>query len=127
MPTIVSSKLKALEAARAKVANLEAVVQTQLKKELASLPAKYGFAGVDDFVDAVRSASGRPSRGRPSGKRGGPGKKRRHRALITDETRAQVKKLVEAGKTGAQIAQMVGISLPSVQNVKKALGLVKKR
>jgi DNA-binding CsgD family transcriptional regulator len=37
-----------------------------------------------------------------------------------------VKKLVKAGKSGSQIAKAVGISLPSVQNVKKALGLVKK-
>jgi hypothetical protein len=45
--------------------------------------------------------------------------------VITDETRAKVKALVEAGKTGAEIAAEVGISLPSVQNIKKALGLVK--
>ncbi len=50
---------------------------------------------------------------------------RRKRAVITDETRAEVKRLVEAGKTGAEIAQALGISLPSVQNIKKALGLVK--
>jgi hypothetical protein len=33
-----------------------------------------------------------------------------------------VKKLVKAGKSGAEIAKEVGISLPSVQNVKKAAG-----
>ncbi len=53
-------------------------------------------------------------------------KKRRKRAVITDDTRDQVQKLVKAGKSGAEIARAVGISLPSVQNVKKALGLVKK-
>lgn len=47
--------------------------------------------------------------------------------MITDETRAQLKKLVEAGKTGSEIAKSLKISLPSVQNIKKALGLVKKR
>jgi hypothetical protein len=34
--------------------------------------------------------------------------------------------MVGEGKTGAQIAAAVGISLPSVQNIKKALGLVRK-
>ncbi len=49
------------------------------------------------------------------------------RAVITDDTRAEVKKMVQAGKTGSEIAKAVGISLPSVQNIKKALGLVEKR
>jgi len=53
--------------------------------------------------------------------------KRRKRAVITDQTRAEVKKLVESGKTGSQIAKTLGISLPSVQNIKKAIGLVKAR
>lgn len=129
MPTIVSAKLKELEAARAKLASLEEAVQAELKKELAALPQKYGFASADAFVDAVRTATGirRRGPGRPAGTGAAGGKKRRHRAVITDETRATVKKLVEAGKTGAEIAKLVGISLPSVQNVKKALGLVKKR
>lgn len=39
--------------------------------------------------------------------------------------KAEVKKLVQAEKTGPQIARAVGISLPSVQNIKKELGLVK--
>jgi DNA-binding CsgD family transcriptional regulator len=50
---------------------------------------------------------------------------RRKRATITDATRAEVKTMVEAGKTGAEIAAALGISPPSVQNIKKALGLVK--
>jgi hypothetical protein len=35
--------------------------------------------------------------------------------------------MVDSGKTGAQIAEALSISLPSVQNIKKALGLVKER
>jgi len=111
-------------------------VRSELSKELAALPAKYGFESADSFIAAVRSASGGGARrGRPaaksaaasSGGGGGGGGKRRRRAVITDETRNVVKKLVENGKTGAEIAKQVGISLPSVQNIKKALGLVKKR
>lgn len=52
---------------------------------------------------------------------------KRPRAVITDKTRAKVKELVKAGKTGGQIAKATGISLPSVQNIKKALGLVEAR
>ena len=49
------------------------------------------------------------------------------RAVITDAIRARIKKLLQAGKSGAAIAKAVGISLPSVQNIKKAFGLVKAR
>ncbi|MES2692853.1 MAG: helix-turn-helix domain-containing protein [Verrucomicrobiota bacterium] len=132
---MVTDKLKELEATRAKLASLEQSIQSELGKELASLPAKYGFASAEDFLDAARAALGSGKgrrggarRGRPPGTgKGGPGKKRRSRAVITDETRAQVKKMVEGGKTGSEISKSLGISLPSVQNIKKALGLVKKR
>lgn len=134
---MVTDKLKELEAARAKLANLEQSIADELKKELGGLPAKYGFDSAEGFTDAVLAAAGRP-RGRKPGRvpaapagggrgRGGPGKKRKSRAVITDETRSQVKKLVNDGKSGAEIAKALNISLPSVQNIKKALGLVKKR
>lgn len=129
---MVTDKLKELEATRAKLASLEESIQSELHKELAQLPAKYGFASADDFIDALRAATGagrgrRGRKARSAAAKKGPGRKRRTRAVITDETRAQVKKLVEAGKTGGEIAKTLGISLPSVQNIKKALGLVKKR
>src|SRR5687767_14196086 len=115
---MVTNKLKELEAARAKLASLEQSIQSELSKERAQLPAQYGFTSTNDFIDAVRAAAGDAPRrrGRPAGSgankaatvakggKGGPGKKRRPRSVITDETRAQVKKLVEAGKTGAEIA-----------------------
>ena len=123
---MVTDKLKELEATRAKLAALEQAVQAELKSELAALPAKYGFENVAAFVAAVRAASGR-RRGRPAKATQAPTGKRRRRATVTDATRADVKKLVEAGKTGAEIAKAVGVSLPTVQNIKKALGLVRKK
>jgi DNA invertase Pin-like site-specific DNA recombinase len=131
---MVTDKIKELEAARAKLASLEQSIADQMNKELAELPAKFGFASADDFLKAVKAATGGGGRrgrrrGRPAGAAKGAkaGGKRRKRAVITDETRAQVKKLVDAGKTGSEIAETLKISLPSVQNIKKALGLVKAR
>ena len=137
---MVTDKLKELEAARVKLAALERSIATELNQELAGLPAKYGFPSISEFVAAVTSAAGGGGRGRRRGRPPGNGsasakaapakkggRKRRTRAVITDETRAQVKKMVDAGKTGAEIAQTLKISVPSVQNIKKALGLVKER
>ena len=120
---MVTDKLKELEATRAKLAALESSVASELNKELAGLPAYYGFDSLAAFVKAVKKAAG--SRG--SSKPASAPKAKRTRAKITDETRAQVKALIEQGKTGAEIAKETGISLPSVQNIKKALGLVAAR
>src|SRR5471032_3139318 len=125
---MVTKQIKELEVTKAKIVSLEKAIAKRLNKELASLPNKYGFSSLEEFVGALREASGSPRKGR----RGRPAKavdkvKRRRRAVITADTRSGVKKLVEAGKTGSQIAKAMGISLPSVQNIKKALGLVKAR
>ena len=53
--------------------------------------------------------------------------KRRSRAVITDQTRDLVKKMNEDGKTNNEISAELGISVPTVQNIKKGLGLVKAR
>ena len=76
---------------------------------------------------AKSSAASGTEPGNDSAASGGKVAGRRTRAKITDDTRAEVKRLVAEDKTGAEIATMLGISLPSVQNIKKALGLVKKR
>jgi len=131
---MVTDKLKQLEAAKAHLAELQQAVAQQLRRELAALPGKYGFESAKEFIAAVAAATGGKSRGRGKAAAkpaaGGPPKKRagrRKRAVITDATRSEVKKLSEAGKTGSEIAKLVGVSLPSVQNIKKALGLVKAR
>ncbi|HWA85273.1 MAG TPA: helix-turn-helix domain-containing protein [Opitutus sp.] len=126
---MITDKIKTLAITKAKVAELEKSIETELNQELASLPEKYGFDSVQAFVAAVQSVSrgrGR-GRGRAPAKAAAAGGKRRRRAVITADTKAKVKSLVEGGKTGAAIAKAVGISLPSVQNIKKELGLVKAR
>jgi DNA-binding NarL/FixJ family response regulator len=127
---MVTEKIRQLEATKAKVAKLEQSVATELRKELAAMPASYGFDSVEAFIAAVSAAAGGRrgrAKGAGAGKAAHAGRKRRRRAVITEETRAEVKKLAGAGKTGAEIAAAIGISLPSVQNIKKALGLVKAR
>jgi DNA-binding NarL/FixJ family response regulator len=124
---MITDKLRKIATMRAKLAALEKSTAVERARELAALPGRYGFQNVRAFIKAVRAAaSGKSRRGRslvrPTGE-----KKKHKRATITDQTRAAVKKMTEEGKTGKEIAKAVRISLPSVQNVKAALGLVKKR
>jgi hypothetical protein len=114
---MITSSVRELSSARARVRKLEEA----LSRELASLPDAYGFASIGAFIAALRTASGADRRRTPKK----PAPKSRKRAVITDAVRSRVKKLAKSGKTGAQIARTAGISLPSVQNIKKALGLVK--
>ena len=118
--------MKKLAAAKARVAKLEQAIAAKLNRELAALPAKHGFDNVEAFCAAVKAAGGKRRGPAPKKAKAG-GKKRKDRAVITDETRNQVKKLTEAGKTGAEIAKAAGISSASVQNIKKKLGLVGKK
>jgi hypothetical protein len=128
---MITSKLKQLDAVRAKLAHLEKTVETELRQELAVLHKQYGFSDLKSFFKAVRAAAGggiqgaRKKPGRP--KKAAAAPKTRKRAKITAAIRARVKKLVQAGESGSKIAKAVGISLPSVQNIKKAAGLVKSR
>jgi DNA-binding NarL/FixJ family response regulator len=127
---MVDQKIKDLAEAKAHLAQLEQAIAAELSRELAGLPAQFGFDDVDAFVAAVRTAASRKSR-RGRGPTKIPptptGQKRRKRVVITEAMRAEVKQLLAAGKSGAKIAQQIGISLPSVQKIKNALGLVKKR
>ena len=128
---MITSKLKRLDAVRAQLAHLEKTVETELRQELTVLHKQYGFPDLKSFFKAVRAAAGGGIEGasrkpkRP--KKAAATPKTRTRAKITAAIRARVKKLVQAGKSGSKIAKAVGISLPSVQNIKKAAGLVKSR
>lgn len=109
-----------LEQARRKVAALEKKL-TQQKKRLAQLPAKMGFKSMSDFIAALQLISEVPL----AVKAAGQVKKTRRRAKITPEIVAKVKFLVSKKKTSRAIAKEVGISLPSVGNIKKKFGLVR--
>ena len=120
--------LKKIAQYKSRLAELE----RELFVQLAKLPAQFGFDSADDFVAAFRQAvSGKQGRRVGKSVKAALAKKtpsgRKPRAKITAEIVEQVKKLVGDGKTGSEIAAATGISLPSVQNLKKKLGLVGKK
>lgn len=125
------TKIKALKAEQQKIERQKAALEAKFNAQLAALPDQFGFDSADEFIAAVKAATGggapvkaagKAKRGRPAG-----AKSRRKRTKITEEIRVQVGDLVKAGKTNEEVAKAVGISAPSVQNIKNALGLVKKR
>ena len=113
---MVTNKLQRLREYQRQMAKIEKEL-ARFNAKLAALPAKYGFKSMSDFIEALRAAG--PGVAKSSG--------RKPRAKITPETKQKVKAMVNDGKTGGQIAKSLNISLPSVQNIKKELGLVKAR
>jgi phosphopantothenoylcysteine synthetase/decarboxylase len=124
---MVITKIRELASAREKLAKLEATIEGELPGELSTLHERYGFDDVKSFLNAIQAATRKKGRKPGRAKKAKVVPKTRKRAKITDAIRAKVKKLVKAGKSGSQIAKAAKISLPSVQNIKKALGLVESR
>jgi hypothetical protein len=136
-----NDQLAKLEKAKAELLQMEAKIAAERVAALAKLPSDFGYSSLNDFIKALTAAA--KSGGKVKGKLGRKGKAaavakaakqpkaakagKGKRAKITDDVKAQVKAMAEAGKTGLEIAKALGISAPSVQNIKKALGMVKPR
>jgi hypothetical protein len=121
---MISSKIKELNATKAKIAKLESEITRDLHQTLSKLHTEFGFDDVPSFIKAVKAASTTVVR---RGAHIVASSTKRTRAKINAGTHAAVKKMVKAGETGAAIAAELGISLPSVQNIKKTLGLTRTR
>ncbi|MDD3180681.1 MAG: helix-turn-helix domain-containing protein [Opitutaceae bacterium] len=123
---MVTGKIQKIQRYKKELASLEKQVAMQLQAELAALPGQYGFSSMEEFVRALRGLKQR-RKGKKAANVVVAQKGRKKRAKITPELKQKVKAAVESGKTGAQVAKLLRISVPSVHNIKKELGLVKKR
>ena len=119
------TELKKLLAVRQKLSAIEAKLGKKMQREMASLPEKYGYDGMESFIAALQELSGGVGSAGSAAK--GKAKGKRKRGKVTEEIRQKVKELFEAEKTGAEVAAAVGLSLPTVQGIKKKLKMVKER
>lgn len=135
---MITDTLKQIADAKAKLEALEKKAQTEKAKKLTSLHKDVGFETRADLIAALQGLEGvkkKVARGRKPKKAAAVkkavakkgAKKRAKRAVITDELKAKVIEAVKSGKKGAAIAKEFGISIPSLQNIKKAAGLTKAR
>ncbi|HSI07159.1 MAG: helix-turn-helix domain-containing protein [Rariglobus sp.] len=128
-----TDQIAELEKAKAKLAQAEAKLASDRVAALAKLPGDYGYDNLNAFIKALKAAAGKAGKGK-KGKAAkatkaakAPKAGKRTRAKITPELKAAVIAAVQAGKSGAEISKSLGLSLPSVQNIKKEAGLVKAR
>lgn len=122
---MVTGKLEQLHGLKAKVAELEQMIESARNSELAALPGRYRFASTSEFIAAVKLAIGEPRwhggrlRGKPklSGAKGRG--RRRRRATINDETRAEVKKLVDGERQGTKSPRPRGFRFPASRMLRR--------
>lgn len=126
---MLSSKIKELADYKAKIVELERAVLAEREAALARAHADLGFASRGDLIKALKALDkAAPKRGRkPAAKAAAPkgGKVRRKRTTITPELRDGILAAVKEGGTGAAVAKRFGVSLPTVQNIKRAAGLTR--
>ncbi|EDY82761.1 hypothetical protein VDG1235_2384 [Verrucomicrobiia bacterium DG1235] len=135
---MITDTQKQIAAAKAKLEALEKKAAAETSKKLGNLHKDAGFATRAELIAALQGLEGgKGKRGRKpkaaTAKKAAPAKKaakatkRAKRARITEELKSQVIAAVKAGDKGAAIAKAFGISIPSLQNIKKAAGLTKTR
>jgi len=110
------------------VATAKAQYEQSKAEFLATLPGELGYESADELIAAIRQISKGGKKASPTTSPVAPAKApkkgRRTRATITEAMRAQVVSLLKEGKTAKLVASTVGVSIPSVQNIKKAAGMV---
>lgn len=117
------NQLSELKAEKAKLAATEAQFLRDRDTALAQLPAQFGYQDLKSFIKALTAAA----KIRPRKKAAKPAAKKRTRVKITPELKQAAITALQANEPAAGIAQQLGISLGSVQNIKKDAGLVKAR
>lgn len=114
-----SDKQKEIAAYKAKIAVLEKAVASELLTKLTNLHKEAGLESTEALIAELKKLN------KATRKAKAPRKGKRTR--ITPAIKSGVGKAVRAGRKGAEIAKRFGISIPSIQNIKTELGLVKKR
>lgn len=125
---MLASRFRELEAAKAKLAELEKAVTREREVRLAGLHTELGYDSRAALITALGQVkSDKSANGRSPKTKAARAGVRRKRARITPEMRSEIVKALRDGAKGSAVRKQFGISLPSVYLIKKAAGLTKAR
>ena len=126
--------VREIERLKRRIATLESkAVQSAAKKQksdrkkVATLAKKLGYRSAEELISVLYSGAKAPKVALAAAS-AAPADGKRKRARITEEDRAAIVAALKQGDlSAAEIAGKFGISLPSVNLIKKAAGLTKSR
>ena len=113
----LTDKLTELENLKQNADRLEQEVVHERIVALNALTAQYGYDSMESFIKAVKQAASGTA----------PKKGRAKRTKITEQLKIDIAAAAANLRTNAEISAMFGVSVATVQNIKKEAGLVKSR
>ncbi len=123
---MLTPKIQALAQFKAKVEKLERSIKAERRALLARLHEEVGLESRDALIKALREVADPGPRRAPKGRPARPaGTAKRRRTTITPELRDAIIAAVKGGATGGAAAARFKVSLPTVQNIKRAAGLTR--
>ena len=114
------AKLYQIEKFRQRAAALEREWNSE-RKSLLRLPNRLGYKTLQELISVlsfIQAEAGGPTATQ---------RQRKNRAKITPEMREQVRVQTLAGRTAKEIATELNLSVPSINNIRSALKLVKRK
>ncbi|MBL4574537.1 MAG: hypothetical protein JKY51_00365 [Opitutaceae bacterium] len=130
---MLSSSIKEIARYKSKIASLEKKIEAEQKK-LISLHTKLGYSSraglIKALMDLGPSGKASPKAAKKSGKKiskSTSSSGRKKRTTITPALRASIVKALKSGEKGLKVAKDFAVSIPTIQNIKIAAGLIKKR
>lgn len=108
----MDKRFKEIEEHRKRIAELESQLEEERRQKLVNLHEELGYENRADLIAALQRLNG-----------GG----RRTRRTVTPELKAQIEAALRRKKPGAAVSREFGVSMPTVQNIKKRLGLVRSK
>lgn len=119
---MATKKLEKIREYTKTLSQFESEVGATVQK-LRELPTRMGFDSMDELIEALQLTRAPGALARPVDSQ----TQKRVRAVITPSIRGKVDKLWRSGKTAAEIAKTLRVSVPTVFNIRKRLGLVRDR
>ena len=146
----LNSLRETLARKQAEVASLEQELRAAQTAQFTELPAKLGLDSIDAVIKALaphasprlkgalaKAFGGKlpvsavaietPVDSKPAAADPVPARERRKRATVTPELKDAIVLALQAGKTATAVAEECGVSPATVNNIKRAAGLTKKR